>query len=190
MENSSSGTSRRGGTWGRSPPRLGTGRGGRSAGATAACASVRYLPDGSLAYASWDHRVAFLDPSGRLPARTPIDGGAAQVCGLSVDRAGRWLAVGWTDGHIGLHDAATGAVRRTIRGDGRRLALSPDGQWLATRRTGQLGPAAKDRPGQPPHHAGAASRPDRRRSPSVRTGRPLASTSWDRHHHALGHRPA
>src|SRR5262249_22132250 len=57
----------------------------------------------------------------------------ALVCELSVDRGSRWLAVGWTDGHIGLHDAASGAPRRTIRGDGWRLALAPDGQWLATR---------------------------------------------------------
>src|SRR5262249_42120421 len=93
---------------------------------------VRSLPDGSFVYAaSWGYRVAFLDPSGRLPARSPIDGGKARVTGLSVDRAGRWLAVGWTDRHFGLHDAATGAIRRTIPGDG-RPALSPDGRWLAT----------------------------------------------------------
>ena len=95
--------------------------------------NVQFLPDGALAYASWAHRVAFLDPPGHMPARSPLGGGNAQVWGLSVDRSGRWLAVGWSDGHIAIHDAATGAVRRTIDGDGRRLALSPDGLWLATR---------------------------------------------------------
>ena len=95
--------------------------------------NVQFLPDGALAYASWAHRVAFLDPPGHMPARSPLGGGNAQVWGLSVDRSGRWLAVGWSDGHIGIHDAATGAVRRILDGDGRRLALSPDGLWLATR---------------------------------------------------------
>ena len=189
MANSTSGTSRRGGTRGRSPRRF---REWARAGVPPAplpVASVGYLPDGSLAYASWAHRVAFLDPSGRLPARSPIDGGAAKVCGLSVDRGGRWLAVGWTDGHIGLHDAATGAVRRTIRGDGLRLALSPDGQWLATRGPGNSVLLANDRPGQPPLHAGAASR--RNLVARLQSGRDdPGQRVTGPHHHALGHGPA
>ncbi len=141
-------------------------------------ASVRYLPDGAIAYASTAHCVAFLDLSGRLPARSPIDGGAAQVNGLSVDHGGQWLAVGWSDGHIGLYDAATGAVRRTIRGDGRH-ALSPDGQWLATRGTGNSVLLRRTDVDTPPitlgrHHghiSALAFSPD---------GTTLATTSWDR----------
>ena len=140
--------------------------------------SIQCLTDGSFAYATgWGHRVAFLDPSGRLPARPAIDGGSAQVIGLSVDRAGRWLAVSWTDGHIGLYDAATGAVRRTVRGDGRH-ALSPDGRWLATRGPGNSvlvqGTDEETRPITLGSHRGPinsfAFSPD---------GATLATTSWD-----------
>ncbi|MGO9917396.1 MAG: protein kinase domain-containing protein [Isosphaeraceae bacterium] len=95
--------------------------------------SVRFLPDGGLARTTWGHRVEFLDSSGRRSARPPIDGGTAQALRLEVDRQGRWLAVGWNDGRIDLHDAATGALRRSIAGNPYpwALALSPDGAWLA-----------------------------------------------------------
>jgi WD40 repeat protein/tetratricopeptide (TPR) repeat protein len=158
--------------------------GPRAAGApppTTTPASVGFLADGLLAYSVGARRVAFLDPSGRVPARSPIGSGAAQVRALSADHAGRWLAVGWTDGNIRLHDAATGALRRTIAGDGTRLALSPDGQWLAVpgpdnsvmlRSTGEdTAPITLGR-----HHAGItalAFSPD---------GKTLASTSWDHDH--------
>jgi WD40 repeat protein/serine/threonine protein kinase len=141
-------------------------------------ASICYLPGGWLAYASPAHRVVLVDPSGRLPARPPIEGGAAQVCGLSADRAGRWLAVGWTDGQIKLHDVATGLLRRTIRGDGWRLALSPDGQWLATRGPDNSVVVQRTGDSTPPitlgrHQSGIVSlafSPD---------GTTLASAAWD-----------
>jgi len=92
---------------------------------------VRFSPDRGVARTTWGHRVEFLDSSGRQSARPPIDGGTAQALGLEIDRQGRWLAVGWNDGRIDLHDAATGTLRRSINGDPGALALSPDGRWLA-----------------------------------------------------------
>ncbi len=91
---------------------------------------ARFLPDGTLAYTPEGWSIAFLDPAGRA-ARPPIDGGGATVRALAVDRAGRLIAFGWSDGRIGLHDAASGALRRTIRGQPSPLALSPDGRSLA-----------------------------------------------------------
>ncbi|WP_165224829.1 protein kinase domain-containing protein [Aquisphaera insulae] len=92
---------------------------------------ARFLPDGGLARIAWDRRVEFLDSSGRPSARPPIGGGKAQAVGLEVDRRGRWLAVGWDDGRVELRDAATGALRRSIRDNPRSFALSPDGRWIA-----------------------------------------------------------
>ncbi len=139
---------------------------------------VRFLPEGSLARTTWRHRVEFLDASGRPSTRSPIVGGAAQPVGLELDRQGQGLAVGWNDGRIGLHDAATGALRRTIRGDPRIFALSPDGLWLALPgpdNAVQIQPTDGDGPpvtlGR--HRAALISlvfSPD---------GATLASTSWD-----------
>jgi WD40 repeat protein/serine/threonine protein kinase len=92
---------------------------------------ARFLPDGGLVRITWSHRVEFLDSSGRPSARPPIDGGKAQAVGLEINRAGDCLAVGWDDGRIELRDAATGALRRSIQGDPRIFAVSPDGRWLA-----------------------------------------------------------
>ncbi len=92
---------------------------------------ARFLPDGVLAYAAGGRSLAFLDPSGRSAPRPPIDGRGAMVRALAVAPIGRLFAVGWSDGRIGLHDADTGVLRRTLRGRPAPLALSPDGRLLA-----------------------------------------------------------
>jgi WD40 repeat protein len=63
----------------------------------------------------------------------------AQPRDLAFDRAGKTLAVSWSDGSVHLHDAATGAPRRTVdcgtrasREFYRRIALDPAGNRLAT----------------------------------------------------------
>jgi WD40 repeat protein len=63
----------------------------------------------------------------------------AQPRDLAFDRAGGTLAVSWSDGNVRIHDAATGAPRRTVdcgtranREFYRRIALDPAGNRLAT----------------------------------------------------------
>jgi WD40 repeat protein len=112
---------------------------------------VRFLPDGTLARATWDHRVEFLSASGQPSTRPPIAGRTAHVAGLDVDRQGHWLAVAASDGGIDLHDAATGAVRRHFQTNNDRpvFALSPDGRWLAhwgPNNAVQIAPADRDGP--------------------------------------------
>jgi eukaryotic-like serine/threonine-protein kinase len=93
---------------------------------------VRFLRDGSLARAAWNHRVEFLDSSGTPLPRPSIDGGTTQALNLKIDRQGRWLAIGWSDGRIDLHDVAAGTLRRSIKKSyPDTFALSPDGRWLA-----------------------------------------------------------
>jgi eukaryotic-like serine/threonine-protein kinase len=100
--------------------------------------AVQFMADGRLVYTTAGHRVAFLDPTGSRATRTPIDGQGAKPVGLGVDRRGRWVAVGWSDGRIDLHDAdgrdsAPGSPRRLVRDspNPQALALSPDGRWVA-----------------------------------------------------------
>jgi WD40 repeat protein len=141
---------------------------------------VRFLPDGSLARTTWSHRVEFLDASGRPSARPPIAGKTAHVAGLDLDRQGRWLALGGSDGGIDLRDAATGQVRRHFQTNRDKpvLALSPDGRWLAhwgANHAVQIEPADRD---GPPITLG-------RHSDTITAlvfspdGTTLASSSWD-----------
>jgi hypothetical protein len=93
---------------------------------------ARFLPDGNLAFLDRRGRVAFLDPSGRESRRTPLSRGDAKAQMLRGDRQNRWLAVGWSDGRIGLYDADTGAQRGDFDWVGRiDFTFSPDGRWLA-----------------------------------------------------------
>jgi WD40 repeat protein len=96
---------------------------------------VRFLADGKLAWGTFDHRVAFLDAAGRTTGRRPLDGGLARVLRLAVDRAGRWVAVGWTDDRVELFDAAHGVRRLSLPAAGHLIALSTDGSRLALVRT-------------------------------------------------------
>lgn len=139
---------------------------------------VRFLPDGSLVRTTWRHCVEFLDASGEPSARAPIVGGEAQPVGLEIDRQGRLLAVGWGDGRIELHDLATGTLRRTIQGDPRTFALSPDGRWLALAGPNNRVQIQTTDDGGPPVRLGA----HQAKITSLvfsRDGATLASTSWD-----------
>jgi eukaryotic-like serine/threonine-protein kinase len=64
----------------------------------------RFLPDGELAFLTASQRVAFLGASGGQSARPTIERGNVKAVKLAIDRHGRWLAVGWEDGRIDLHD--------------------------------------------------------------------------------------
>ena len=57
----------------------------------------------------------------------PFPRGKAKAVKLRSDRQGRWLAVGWSDGRIDFHDAASGAPQRSFDWDGASdFAFSPD----------------------------------------------------------------
>ncbi len=93
---------------------------------------ARFLHDGNLAYLNSRGAVAFVDRSARESTRPPIVRGKAKAIRLETDGLGRWLAVGWDDGHIDLHDGDTGSVRRSIDWNRESVfVLSPDGKWLA-----------------------------------------------------------
>ncbi len=95
---------------------------------------VQFLPDGELVVINASRRIAFLAPSGRPSARPPIEHRKANAVKLSVDRRGRWLAVGWEDGRIDLFDAGTGLLQRSFPWKPGNFAFSPDGEWLAVER--------------------------------------------------------
>ena len=104
----------------------------RDAGPSVMGGLARFLPGGVLAFLDSRDGVAFLDPSGGKSARPSISRGNTKATRLRIDRQWRWLAVGWSDGRIDLHDAATGALERSF--DGRNagdFTFSPDGRWLA-----------------------------------------------------------
>jgi WD40 repeat protein/serine/threonine protein kinase len=93
---------------------------------------VQFLPDGELVFISSKKAVTFLQASGRPSARMPINRAPADALKLSLDRERRRLAVGWKDGRIDIHDAATGSLQRSIAWTQPwDFALSPDGQSLA-----------------------------------------------------------
>ena len=93
---------------------------------------VRFLPDGELAFLDASQHVGFLGVSGQPSNRLLIKRGTAKAVKLAIDRQGRWLAVGWNDGHLDLYDAGTGGLRRSFDWNPWDFAFSPDGRWLAT----------------------------------------------------------
>ena len=109
--------------------------------------AVRSLADGGLAYATFDHRVTFLDARGRPSGRPPLDGGDAQAVRIAVDRAGRSIAVEWSGRRVALYDLGTGALVREVPG-AEFPALSPEGDRLAVSEGGTVRfyPAAPDGP--------------------------------------------
>jgi WD40 repeat protein/serine/threonine protein kinase len=94
--------------------------------------ALKFLPDGSLAYTTSDGRVSFLSAAGLPFGRPALSGGGAQPMRVAADRTGRSIAVGWHNGRIDLYDLATGSLRRSFSGIPVAVALSPDGERLAT----------------------------------------------------------
>jgi WD40 repeat protein len=93
---------------------------------------ARFLPGGDLAFLDSRDGVAFRDPSGGESTRPSISRAGAKAAKLRSDLQGRWLAVGWSDGRIDVHDVATGALQRSLDWRGASdFAFSPDGRWLA-----------------------------------------------------------
>jgi eukaryotic-like serine/threonine-protein kinase len=100
---------------------------------------ARFLHDGDLAYLDSGGGVAFFDRSDPSTARMPIVRGNAKALRLTTDPTGRWLAVGWNDGHIDLHDVDTGSLRRSFGWDGwSTFVLGPNGDWLALQGPGPV----------------------------------------------------
>src|SRR5262249_52392240 len=92
---------------------------------------ILFLPHGQgLAVATRDRGVVFLDPSGKPTSRPPITRGTHPPAQLSVDSAGRRIAVTWAENAgITVHDLAGGAILGEFPASA--CALSPDGEWLA-----------------------------------------------------------
>ena len=163
---------------------------GVSAGRFTGCSGgqVRFLPDGELAVIDPSRRIAFLAASGRPSARPLIERGTAKAVKLSIDRQGRWLAVGWEDGRIELFDAGTGRSQRSFPWKPGNFAFSPDGQWLAVERQDdpiQLlradGQGVPVRAGRPPQLCPRVrlERVERRRWPASRAVHSCSGT-WPR----------
>jgi WD40 repeat protein/tetratricopeptide (TPR) repeat protein len=98
--------------------------------------AVRFHPKGDyLVYASWlpGLRTDDWDQVGR---KLPVIMTAKYARYLAFDRLGKRLAVGWGDGYVTVHDAATGAEQHKVDTQtGRNLyfpvALHPNGETLA-----------------------------------------------------------
>jgi WD40 repeat protein/cytochrome c-type biogenesis protein CcmH/NrfG len=76
--------------------------------------AVRFDPlNRYLAYAASQRHVGFASLR-QAPPGLPQVGYFAEPRSLSLDGAGHLLAVGWADGHVGVHDASSGALKRLI----------------------------------------------------------------------------
>jgi WD40 repeat protein len=93
--------------------------------------AARFLADGNLAFLGAGRQVTYLGATGRPSARPEIEREKVSPIKLGVDRQGRWLAVGWEDGRVDLHDARTGELRRSLDPGPSDFVISPDGHWLA-----------------------------------------------------------
>jgi WD40 repeat protein/serine/threonine protein kinase/Tfp pilus assembly protein PilF len=102
--------------------------------------AVRFRPDGRcLAYATGQRSVRLLGLGNAPPPFSQIESQTSPRS-LAFNQKGNLLAVSWSDGQVGVYDAATGAPRRPLIATGvddpqlpnRPLAVSPDGTWLAT----------------------------------------------------------
>lgn len=99
--------------------------------------SVRFRPGddrGVLAFSTWGDAVSWLDP--RRPEAGPEIPGRGQATSIAFDGRGELMAIGWTGGWVSLHEGETGRTIRVIELAGitwqTPVALSPDGEWLAT----------------------------------------------------------
>jgi eukaryotic-like serine/threonine-protein kinase len=87
--------------------------------------SAAFHPSGAyLAYAT-ERGVGFA-PQGERPAAPPRLDLGARPRSLAFDRRGLLLAVGWADGHVGVYDAGTGALRRLLFTPPAALRVGPE----------------------------------------------------------------
>jgi hypothetical protein len=115
------------------------------AGHTHNVAALAFSADGrTLASGSWDSTVRWWRvPSGesvRVLARPAP--GEARVESLDIAPDGKWLAVGWDDGLVGVFDAVTGRSRAKLRTSNRiaEPRFSPGGKYLAVKSFGAKAP--------------------------------------------------
>jgi WD40 repeat protein len=95
---------------------------------------VRFGPGGELlASASFDRKIRLWDGHSASPLKT-LSGHSQAVVALDIGAAGRLLASGGDDSTIRLWALPGGAPLRTMDAHEHAytLALSPDGQWLAS----------------------------------------------------------
>jgi serine/threonine protein kinase/WD40 repeat protein len=92
---------------------------------------AKFLPDGTLAYASSAGGISFLGAGGGPLDRRRIFSCRGSSVRIAADRRGSWIAVSWMRGQIELYDLATVSLRRSFDGDPYAVALSPDGERLA-----------------------------------------------------------
>jgi serine/threonine protein kinase/WD40 repeat protein len=92
---------------------------------------VRFRPDGTgLVYVTGKDRLAFVSRAGGRPAVPAALDRKGTVWSFALDGRGQTLAVGWHDGTITGHDAASGTQRWSIpapKPQPRLFALHPDG---------------------------------------------------------------
>jgi WD40 repeat protein/serine/threonine protein kinase len=153
---------------------------------TAHLPAVRFRPDGSyLAYATGRRTVELVGLASANPPFPRLEG-QSQARFLAFDRKGSLLAVGWGDGQVAIHDAATGARRRLIQTGAnpsnhvfRPLAFSPDSAWLAAMGPDHAVQLHKVAEGEEPVHLGQHREPVRSLCFSP-DGNYVASASEDR----------
>ena len=95
---------------------------------------VRFAPGGALlASSSFDRRIGLWDGRTAAPLKT-LSGHSQAVVALDIGAAGRLLASGGDDSTIRLWSLPDGAPVRTMEAHEHvyGMALSPDGQWLAS----------------------------------------------------------
>jgi WD40 repeat protein len=96
--------------------------------------SLAFVPgDKTLVSGSFDHSVMIWDLADSREPRT-LNGHTNWVQAVVVDKDGKLILSGSDDGLVRVWDLATGEIRHTLSGSKGRtsLALSPDGQMLAT----------------------------------------------------------
>jgi len=99
--------------------------------------AVRFRPDGSyLAYATWKEGSRLLDVREANQQRGTVLAFPAPPRYFAFDNKGRLFAASWGDGRVGVYEAGTQTLKRTLQTNAGQMyyfpvALSPDGDLLA-----------------------------------------------------------